>query len=390
MAGRGVPHRQAGLGVDRAGQDEGEHRQAARRDDPDRRGRRSAEGQGRRLAPHPQQADRSARKAQHRRDEHPRIAAVVVHPGARGRFDRRTQRVGRARRIDHAGDAEAHVAEGHHGPADGEQHQAGYARDRADGAGAFQHIAFFALDRQPGGAVQHQHRHRQQAAQQGEGREQAQQAAFIEAAQVAGQAEGRADEDVADRYAEHQGREEAADEQAPVPHRAPARLGPLGAVFERHRPQYQRGQHQEHRQIEAREADGVDLGPGGEDRRPAHDQPDLVAFPGRADGVDHHATLFILLGDEGQQGADAHVEPVGQGEADQQHAQQSPPDQAEGGVVEGEFHLSFSFNDRVRRPRARLPRGRLLRGLPVRRTVPSSPRAGSGRPRRRRGRRTAG
>jgi hypothetical protein len=47
-----------------------------------------------------------------------------------------------------------------------------------------------------------------------------------------------------------------------------------------------------------------------------------------ADGVDHHPPLLVGLGDEGQQGADAHVVAVGQGEGDQQDAHQRPPDEA--------------------------------------------------------------
>ena len=175
--------------------------------------------------------------------------------------------------------------------------------------------------------MQQQHGHRQQAGDQAEGGEQAQQIALVEGAQIAIQAEGRAQQDVADRDAEHQGRNEAAGEQRPVPEGPPLGRRTLGAILERHGPQDQGRQDQEHGQVEAGEADGVDEGPGGEDGAAAQDEPHLVALPGRADGVDHHTALFICLGDEGQERADAQVETVGQGEADQQYAEQPPPDQ---------------------------------------------------------------
>ena len=75
----------------------------------------------------------------------------------------------------------------------------------------------------------------------------------------------------------------------------------LGAVLERHRPHDEGRQDHEHRQVEAREADRVKRRPGGEDRAAAEDEPDLVAFPDRADGVDDDAAFDIGLADEGQQ-----------------------------------------------------------------------------------------
>ncbi len=53
-----------------------------------------------------------------------------------------------------------------------------------------------------------------------------------------------------------------------------------------------------------------------------------------ADGVDHHAALDIAPADEGQQRAHAHVVAVHDGKADQQHADQQPPDDLQGWVVE--------------------------------------------------------
>jgi hypothetical protein len=53
----------------------------------------------------------------------------------------------------------------------------------------------------------------------------------------------------------------------------------------------------------------------------------------RADGVDDDAPLGVALPDEGQQRADAHVVPVHDGEADEQHADEQPPDNFQGFVV---------------------------------------------------------
>src|ERR1700761_2239375 len=60
------------------------------------------------------------------------------------------------------------------------------------------------LDREEGGAVQHDHGDRQEAAEKREGGEQTEQAAFVEAAEVAIQPQGHALQDIADGDAEHE------------------------------------------------------------------------------------------------------------------------------------------------------------------------------------------
>ena len=60
----------------------------------------------------------------------------------------------------------------------------------------------------------------------------------------------------------------------------------LGAELEADRPQDERQQHHEHGEIEAGEGRRIERRPGGEDRAAAEDEPDLVAFPDRADRVD--------------------------------------------------------------------------------------------------------
>ncbi len=181
--------------------------------------------------------------------------------------------------------------------------------------------------------MHHQHRQRHRPRQQ---RERVQQAdelhvprPFIDGVQVIGEVEGHALDNIADRDAEQQRRDGAAGEQRPVPCRPPARIVALGAVLERHRPHDEGREDHEHRQVEAREADRIERRPGGEDRAAAEDEPHLVALPDRADGVDGDPAFDIAAPDEGQQRAHPHVEPVGQGKADQQHAKQAPPDHAQ-------------------------------------------------------------
>ena len=67
-----------------------------------------------------------------------------------------------------------------------------------------------------------QHGDREQAAEQRERIEQAEERALVEDAQVVVEPEGHALQHIADSDAEDQRRHEAADEQRPVPGRAPA------------------------------------------------------------------------------------------------------------------------------------------------------------------------
>ena len=115
----------------------------------------------------------------------------------------------------------------------------------------------------------------------------------------------------------------------------------LAAVLEAHRTQDERAEHDEHGEIEAGEGHGIDHRPGGENGAGAEDQPHLIAFPDRSDRVDGDAALTIGAGDEGQQDADAEIETVHDGKADEQHAEQQPPDDTQGRIIE-EMPWSFS------------------------------------------------
>ncbi len=153
--------------------------------------------------------------------------------------------------------------------------------------------------------------------------------------------ERQPEKQVAEGHAEHQRRHRTADEQRPVPGTAPARVLHLAAVVEAHWPAEQREQHQQHGPVQAGESHRVDHRPGGEQGATGGDEPHLIAVPMRGDGVDRHTPLVVGLADEGHQRHGAHVEAIGQGEADQQHTDQHPPDQLENLVVEHLVYLTW-------------------------------------------------
>jgi hypothetical protein len=119
--------------------------------------------------------------------------------------------------------------------------------------------------------------------------------ALVDRVKIIGQVKRHALQHVADRHAEDQRGHAPPANKRPVPGRPPAGVIPLRAVLEGHRPDDEGGQYHEHRQVEAGERDRVERRPGGEDRAAAEDEPDLVAFPDRAHGVDRHAAFDIGL-----------------------------------------------------------------------------------------------
>ncbi len=87
-------------------------------------------------------------------------------------------------------------------------------------------------------------------------------------------------------------------------------------------------QQQHEREIEPGKHGRIDVGKRREQRAAAGDEPDFVAVPHRADGVEHDAPLFVFLGEEMQR-ADAEVEAVEHRVAGEQHADQDEPDRVE-------------------------------------------------------------
>ncbi len=64
--------------------------------------------------------------------------------------------------------------------------------------------------------------------------------------------------DVSERYAQKEREAQRGDGENPIPYLPPALGGPLAAKLDRHCPQDHHEQHQDERQIEAREERGVD------------------------------------------------------------------------------------------------------------------------------------
>ncbi len=114
-----------------------------------------------------------------------------------------------------------------------------------------------------------------------------------------------------------------------VPPSLPLLTVALGAVLERHAAHDQRQQDQQQRQVEPAEQGRVPLGERREGRAAGHEEPDLVAVPDRADGVDHDPALGFVLGQDGQQHADPEVEALEGEVADPEDCDQREPDSGE-------------------------------------------------------------
>lgn len=202
--------------------------------------------------------------------------------------------------------------------------------------------------------MREQHRHAEQTGEQCERRQQPQQVAGVERAHAVVEMERYPQQHVADRHAHDQRRNETTDEQHPVPIAAPARAHQFAAELEADRAQDQREQDQEHRQIKPGEAHCIQRWERGKDRAAAQDQPHLVAFPDRADGIVHQPAFGIVVGDERQQRAHAQIEAAHHRVTGQQYAEQQPPDHAQGCVIEQYEIHDVSPSLRVRcRPRHR-------------------------------------
>ena len=94
----------------------------------------------------------------------------------------------------------------------------------------------------------------------------------------------------------------------------------LGTELHRHGAGDQRRQQQHESGVEAREDGGIGLWEGGEEGAAEGHQPHLVAVPDGTDGVDGDAPLLVGPRHERVQDADAEIEAVEDGVADEQHA----------------------------------------------------------------------
>jgi len=181
--------------------------------------------------------------------------------------------------------------------------------------------------------VQHQHRETHHACQQREGLQQIEEAARIGRAHHGIEMIRHAQEEIAEGDAEQQRRHRAGESQCRIPQVPPARIGDLAAEIETHRPQDEREQDQEHGQIQIREGGRIQQRPGCKYRATAEDEPDLVALPYRFDAFEQRAPFLIIAADEAKRRAYAQVEAVHDGKADQERAQQRPPDHSQRLVV---------------------------------------------------------
>ena len=135
------------------------------------------------------------------------------------------------------------------------------------------------------------------------------------AGELAVRVDGQTRDQVAQRDPEHERGKQAADRQRAAPQPAPAWPVDLAAELEGHAADDQRHQQQHEREVARREPGGVPVGEGGEDRRTADDQPDLVAVPERADGVDRHPALASGPAEDPVQHPDTEVEALQDEEA---------------------------------------------------------------------------
>ena len=257
----------------------------------------------------------------------------VGEPGAGLNLDGLGERVGRAGGIK-TGDGDVAVDAGPDPEAaDHEEHGGDDACDEGDVAGTGLQGTFSAK-RQVVAAVGHDHDEREHAAEQAERIQQAEERARVDRTHRFVDVERNALQQVAEGDAADHRRDGGAEEQEPVPRRAPLRGGHLGAEVEGDGTEDEGHQQDEHRPVEAGERRSVHHRPSGEHGPAAGDEPDLVAVPVRSDGVDHHAALVVVLAEERQERADAHVVAVHDGEADEQHADEKPPDYFEDFIVD--------------------------------------------------------
>ena len=147
--------------------------------------------------------------------------------------------VGWARRVNGAGYGVADRIESDVDRSRRKQHQAEQRREGAVASSIFVDIAVLQLQREIGRAVRHDHGDGQHAAEQGERREQPQEAAVETGAQVVVEVERDALQHVADSYAKHQRGGRSRRRTAPNPSRraqaAPGRferyLKPTGRMI---------------------------------------------------------------------------------------------------------------------------------------------------------------
>jgi len=145
--------------------------------------------------------------------------------------------------------------------------------------------------------------------------------------------DGDAEEDVTEGDAEEEGGEEGAEEEGEVPGAFPWGGGDFGAELDGDGTGDEAGEEEHEGDVEGGEDGGVDGWEGGEEGAAGGDEPDFVAVPDGADGVDGDAALVFVSGEEVED-ADAEVEAVEDGVAGEEDEDEDEPD----GLEEIEGH----------------------------------------------------
>ena len=115
---------------------------------------------------------------------------------------------------------------------------------------------------------------------------------------------------------EQERRHEGTDGDHPVEAIAPGRVGVFRAIFEGDTANDQANQQQEQRQIKAAEHGRVPVRERCKGRTAGREQPDFVAIPDRADGIDDGAAFFVFLTEDGNEHSHAEVEAFEEVETD--------------------------------------------------------------------------
>ena len=202
----------------------------------------------------------------------------------------------------------------------------GHADPGDQRVGAHPHVTV-GLQGEEGGPVQGEQRQRREAAEQRVRVEQGQQ----RAGELVVLVERDAAHDVREGHAPQQRGHRRARDDRDVPVAPPAVTVDLAPVLEGEAAHDERDEDEQQREVEAGEQARVPLGEGGEGRAARHEQPDLVAVPDRADGVDRDPAVVLGASDHGQQHADAEVEAFEDEVAGPEDGDEQEPDV-------GEFH----------------------------------------------------
>ena len=187
---------------------------------------------------------------------------------------------------------------------------------------------------QIGRALSNDHPYAHHTGQQAERVKQLEEVTGVVQTQIFINVERYALQQVTERHTNHQRRNEATNEDAPVPHVAPTGVFNLGTVIKTDRTEKQRRQYEDHRDIEAGERSGINHRPGSEQRATCGDQPYLVTVPVWRDRVNHNSTLGVVTTEETGEHPHPHVETVSDCKTNQQNANQQPPDKTQYFIID--------------------------------------------------------